>query len=70
MHHGKVHVVDAVLIHRHAPQHLFLPQSFVSVTNVIKSHVLNVAVSRGYDTCFMVKACDGLYQLIKSIGLD
>ncbi len=30
----------------------------------------NVAVSRGYDTCFMVKACDGLYQLIKSMGLD
>ena len=29
-----------------------------------------VAVSRGYDTCFTVKASDGLYQLIKSIGLD
>ena len=25
-----------------------------------------VAVSRGYDTCFSVKASDGLYQLIKS----
>ncbi len=30
----------------------------------------SVAVSRGYDTCFSVKACDGLYQLIKSIGSD
>ncbi len=29
-----------------------------------------VAVSRGYDTCFSVKACDGLYQLLKSIGSD
>ncbi len=27
-----------------------------------------VAVSRVYDTCFSVKACDGLYQLLKSIG--
>ena len=24
----------------------------------------HVAVSPGYDTCFTVKACDGLYQLI------
>ena len=29
-----------------------------------------VAVSHGYDACFSVKACDGLYQLIKSIGMD
>ncbi len=29
-----------------------------------------VAVSLGYDTCFAVRACDGLYQLIKSMGLD
>ncbi len=32
--------------------------------------IVGVAVSRGYDTCFTVKACDGLYQLIKSMGLD
>ena len=30
----------------------------------------SVAVSRGYDTCFAVKACDRLYQLIKSMRLD
>ncbi len=29
-----------------------------------------VAVSRGYDACFSIKACDGLYQLLKSIGSD
>ena len=27
----------------------------------------DVAVSCGYDTCFTVEACDGLYQLIKSM---
>ncbi len=27
---------------------------------------LGVVVSRGYDICFSVKACDGLYQLLKS----
>ena len=26
-----------------------------------------VAVSCGYDTCFAVKACDGLYHLTKSM---
>ncbi len=30
--------------------------------------ILVVAVSRGYDTCFSVKACDGLCQLLKSTG--
>ena len=29
-----------------------------------------VAVSRGYKTCFSVKACDGLCQLLKSAGSD
>ncbi len=29
-----------------------------------------VAVSCGYDTCFSVKACDGLHQLLKFIGSD
>ncbi len=28
-----------------------------------------VAVSRGYDTCFSGKACDGLCRLLKSTGL-
>ncbi len=28
-----------------------------------------VAVSRGYDTCFSGKACDGLCPLLKSDGL-
>ena len=32
--------------------------------------MVSVAVSRGYDTCFAVKTCDGLYQLIKSMELD
>ena len=30
----------------------------------------SVAVCREYDTWFTVKACDGLYQLIKSMRLD
>ena len=30
--------------------------------------LLGVAVSRVYDTCFSVKACDGLCQLLKSTG--
>ena len=29
-----------------------------------------VAVSCGYDTCFSVKACDGLCRLLKSTGLS
>ena len=29
---------------------------------------VSIAVSRGYDTCFSVKACDGLCQLLKSTG--
>ncbi len=37
---------------------------------IILQSVPSVAVSCGYDTCFSVKACDGLYQLIKSIGMD
>ena len=31
---------------------------------------ISVAVSRGCDTRFSVRACDGLYQLLKSIGSD
>ncbi len=31
---------------------------------------VGVVVSRGYDTCFAVKACDGLYQLTKSMDFD
>ena len=32
-------------------------------------NILVVAVSRGYDTCFSGKACDGLCLLLKSTGL-
>ncbi len=35
-----------------------------------ESQNVTVVVSCGYDTCFSVQACDGLYQLIKSIGSD
>ncbi len=35
---------------------------------IFGGYVSSVAVSCGYDTCFTVKACDGLYQLIQSIG--
>ena len=31
--------------------------------NLSGATVISVAVSRGYDTCFAGKACDGLYQL-------
>ncbi len=51
----------------------FYPHHFFSISFPwihLKKIILFVAVSRGYDTCFSVKACHGLYQLVKSIGSD
>ncbi len=39
----------------------------LSINGAILIWYTHVAVSCGYDTCFAVKACDGLYHLTKSM---
>ncbi len=47
---------------------MFYVYAAIRVNVTLYGGVRYVAVSRRYDTCFSVKACDGLCQLLKSTG--
>ena len=47
-----------------------LPCHWQFVSKTLLFCFLLIAVNRGYDTCFSVQACHGLYKLIKSMRSD